>query len=46
MAPRNVDNTPAPDIYVSLLFVSLAALIGGVVMLVLELGKYGFKMAP
>ena len=46
MAPRNTDNTPAPDIYVSLLFVSLAALIMGIVMLVLELGKYGWKMAP
>jgi hypothetical protein len=48
MAPRNTssDNTPAPDVYVSLLFVSLAALIMGVVMLVLELNKYGWKMAP
>ena len=46
MAPRNTDNTPAPDVYVSLLFVSLAALITGIVMLVLELGKYSWKMAP
>ena len=46
MAPRNTDNTPAPDVYVALLFVSLSALIMGVVMLVLELGKYGWKMAP
>jgi hypothetical protein len=46
MAPRNTDNTPAPDVYVALLSVSLAALIMGVVMLVLELNKYGWKMAP
>lgn len=46
MAPRNTENAPAPDIYVSLLFVSLAALITGIVMLVLELGKYGWKIAP
>ncbi len=46
MAPRKTDDAPAPDIYVSLLFVSLAALIMGIVMLVLELGKYGWKLAP
>jgi hypothetical protein len=46
MAPRKTDDGPAPDIYVSLLFVSLAALITGIVMLVLELGKYGWKIAP
>ena len=46
MAPRNTDNTPAPDVYVSLLFVSLGALITGIVMLVLELNKYGWKVAP
>jgi hypothetical protein len=46
MATRAPDNTPAPDVYVSLLFVSLAALITGIVMLVFELGKYGWKIAP
>ena len=46
MAPRNPDNSPAPDVYVSLLFVSLAALIMGIVMLVLELNKYNWKLAP
>lgn len=46
MAPRSSDNTPAPDVYVSLLFVSLAALIIGIIMLVLELSKYGWKLAP
>ncbi|WP_010582573.1 hypothetical protein [Schlesneria paludicola] len=45
MAPRNAES-PAPDIYVSLLFVSLSALITGIVMLVLELYKYDFKIAP
>lgn len=45
MAPRSQDNSPAPDIYVSLLFVSLAALTTGIVMLVLELNKYGWKLA-
>lgn len=46
MAPRSTDNSPAPDVYVSLLFVSLAALIFGIVMLVLELNKYNWKLAP
>ena len=46
MAPRNTENSPAPDIYVSLLFVSLAALITGIVMLVLELNKYNWNLAP
>ena len=46
MAPRNTDNTPAPDIYVSLLFVSLAALLTGIMMLVWELSKYSWKLAP
>lgn len=46
MAPRKSEEAPAPDIYVSLLFVSLAALIMGNIMLVLELGKYANKLAP
>ena len=46
MAPRNADNAPAPDVYVSLLFVSLAALTAGIIMLVLELNKYEWKMMP
>lgn len=45
MSPRGSDS-PAPDIYVGLLFVSLAALITGIIFLVLELGKYGGKLAP
>jgi len=46
MAPRSTDNSPAPDIYVALLFVSLSALIGGILMLVFELNKYEWKIAP
>jgi hypothetical protein len=45
MAPKNTDNSPAPDIYVALLFVSLSALIMGIIMLVLELNKYGWKLS-
>jgi hypothetical protein len=44
MAPRNTDTAPAPDVYVALLSVSLTALILGIIMLVLELNKYGWKV--
>jgi hypothetical protein len=37
---------PAPDVYVGLMFVSLAALTLGVIFLVLELGEYGWQLAP
>lgn len=46
MAPRKSEEAPAPDVYVALLFASLASLITGIVLLVLELGKYGWKIAP
>ncbi|MDX1970837.1 MAG: hypothetical protein SFV23_26965 [Planctomycetaceae bacterium] len=46
MSPRSSDSSPTPDIYVGLLFVSLAALITGIVFLVLELYKYGWQVAP
>lgn len=46
MSPRNSDSNPAPDIYVGLLFASLAALITGIVFLALELGKYGWAVSP
>ncbi len=46
MSPRGSDSSPAPDIYVGLLFVSLSALIIGIIFLVLELNKYGGKLAP
>jgi hypothetical protein len=42
MSSRNSDSQP--DIYVGLLFVSLSALLTGIVFLVLELGKYGWKL--
>ncbi len=45
MSPRNSDSSQGPDIYTGLLFVSLAALIMGIVFLVLELGKYGWNVA-
>lgn len=45
MSPRSSDQSPTPDIYVGLLFVSLAALITGIVFLVLELGKYGWQVS-
>jgi hypothetical protein len=37
---------PAADVYVGLLFVAVAALAGGIVFMVLELEKYGWKLAP
>lgn len=46
MSPRGSDSSPAPDIYVGMLFVSLAALITGIIFLVLEISKYGGKLAP
>lgn len=33
-----------PDIYVGLLFVSVSALIVGIILLVLELGRYNWQM--
>lgn len=44
MSPRSSDNAPAPDIYVSLLWVSLAALITGIVFLVMALSAYNWQM--
>jgi hypothetical protein len=45
MSPRSSDTNPTPDIYVGLLFVSLSALITGIIFLVLELYKYGWAVA-
>ena len=39
MSPRGSD-AAVPDVYVGLLFVSLASLIAGLIFLVLELAKY------
>lgn len=33
-----------PDVYVGLLFVSVSALIAGIILLVLELGRYNWQM--
>lgn len=40
--PGSEDNTP--DVYVGLLFVSVAALLTGCIFLVLELQSYGFQV--
>jgi hypothetical protein len=47
MTPRSSDSgsKPTPDIYVGLLFVSVAALIAGCIFLALELNKYDWAMA-
>jgi hypothetical protein len=45
MSPRSSDNAPAPDIYVALLWVSLAALVTGIVFLVNALAAYEWKVA-
>ena len=44
MSPRSSDNNPSPGIYEGLLFVSLAAMIMGIYMLVMELRLYEFKI--
>lgn len=51
MSPRSSENAPKkpsaqPDVYVSLLFVAVAALALGITFLVLELKEYGWQMAP
>jgi hypothetical protein len=46
MSPRSSDNAPSPDIYVALLWVSLASLIAGIVFLYYALAAYGWKVAP
>ena len=45
MSPRN-SNKPSPDVFVSLLFVSVASLIAGISLLALELRNYGWELAP
>jgi len=43
-SPRKVKGPPpAPDVYVALMFVSVAALIVGCTLLMLEMDKYGWK---
>jgi hypothetical protein len=45
MSPRSSDTSPAPDIYVALLWVSLAALLTGIVFLVMTLNAYQWKLS-
>ncbi len=45
MSPRGSKGPePQPDVYVGLLFVSVAALIAGCIFLALELGQYNWTM--
>ena len=48
MSPRSSDKKPqldaAPDIYVGLLFVSVAALMTGIIFLAMELGSYNWQV--
>lgn len=49
MSRRNSDNSGAkakatPDVFVGLLFVSVASLITGIILLVLELNRYAWQM--
>lgn len=44
MSQRNSTEKPAPDVYVGLLFVSVAALSTGITFLILELNKYDWAL--
>ena len=44
MSAQNSES-PTPDIYVGLLFVSVAALIAGCIFLALEMSEYGWQVA-
>lgn len=44
MSQRNSTEKPAPDVYVGLLFVSVAALSIGIAFLFFELEKYGWTL--
>ena len=45
MSPHNSEPN-APGIYDGLMFVSVAAMIAGIVFLVLELNEYGWQVQP
>jgi len=45
MSPQN-SNAPSLDVFVGLLFVSVAALVVGISLLAVELKNYGWEMAP
>ena len=46
MSRRSSDSSTKapPDVYVGLLFVSVAALITGIILLVMELSRYNYQM--
>lgn len=44
MSPRSSESSQSPGIYEGLLFVSLAAVVMGIVFLILELNSYGWKI--
>ena len=49
MSPQSSNNPgsgPSPDVFVGLLFVSVASLIAGITLLIFELRDYGFQLAP
>ncbi len=48
MSPQNSKNANGPglDVFVSLLFVSVAALVVGISLLAMELKNYGWEMSP
>ncbi|QDU36762.1 hypothetical protein Mal4_10600 [Maioricimonas rarisocia] len=43
MSPRSSNPDPQPDVYVGLLFVSVAALISGCIFLAMELNRYDWQ---
>lgn len=46
MSPRSSNaGNPAPGIYDGLMFVAVAAMIAGIVFLVLELNKYNWQLS-
>jgi len=45
MSRPDSSNSPAPDIYTGLLFVSVAALVTGIILLAMELNKYSWEVA-
>ncbi len=44
MSQRNSDMKPAPDVWVALLFVSVASLSAAIAFLVMELNKYNWQL--
>ena len=44
MSQQNSDQKPAPDVWVGLLFVSVAVLSLGIMFLVFELNKYNWEL--